>query len=117
MFLSLFALQAACPKAYKSIATNSFEIIVCLSMWRVIFRKVFQKWMAHELFIFNDCQNLVHDVWDFPNIKVWLSLPSFSLIPLDIEKIEIQKQTMNSSCFHMGQSDNLKNHQTWKQSL
>jgi hypothetical protein len=32
MFLGLFALQAACPKAYKSTATNSFEIVVSLSM-------------------------------------------------------------------------------------
>jgi hypothetical protein len=31
-FLNLFALQAACPKAYKSIATNSFEIVIILSM-------------------------------------------------------------------------------------
>jgi hypothetical protein len=31
-FLSLLALQTACPKAYKSIATNSFEIVVSLSM-------------------------------------------------------------------------------------
>ncbi len=31
-FLGLLALQAACPKAYKSIATNSFEIVVNLSM-------------------------------------------------------------------------------------
>jgi hypothetical protein len=32
MFLGLFTLQVACPKAYKSIATNSFEIVVSLSM-------------------------------------------------------------------------------------
>jgi hypothetical protein len=31
-FLSLLSLQAACPKAYKSTATNSFEIVVSLSM-------------------------------------------------------------------------------------
>jgi hypothetical protein len=31
-FLSLLALQATFPKAYKSIATNSFEIVVNLSM-------------------------------------------------------------------------------------
>jgi hypothetical protein len=31
-FLGLLALQAACLKAYKSIATNSFEIVVILSM-------------------------------------------------------------------------------------
>jgi hypothetical protein len=32
VFLSLLALQATCPKAYKSTATNSFEIIVSISM-------------------------------------------------------------------------------------
>jgi hypothetical protein len=37
VFLGLLALQPTCPKAYKSIATNSFEIVVNLSMWRVIF--------------------------------------------------------------------------------
>jgi hypothetical protein len=31
-FLALLALQVACRKAYKSIATNSFEIVVNLSM-------------------------------------------------------------------------------------
>jgi len=31
-FLSLLAIQAACPKIYKSTATNSFEIVVNLSM-------------------------------------------------------------------------------------
>jgi hypothetical protein len=31
-FLNFLALQAACSKAYKSIPTNSFEIIVNLSM-------------------------------------------------------------------------------------
>jgi hypothetical protein len=31
-FLNLLALQAACPKAYKSTVTNSFEIVVSLSM-------------------------------------------------------------------------------------
>jgi hypothetical protein len=31
-FLSLLALQAAYSKVYKSIATNSFEIVVSLSM-------------------------------------------------------------------------------------
>jgi hypothetical protein len=31
-FLGLLALQAACPKAYKSIVTNSFEIVVSISM-------------------------------------------------------------------------------------
>jgi hypothetical protein len=31
-FLSLLALQTTCPKAYKSTATNSFEIVVNLSM-------------------------------------------------------------------------------------
>jgi hypothetical protein len=31
-FLDLFVLQAACPKAYKSTATNPFEIVVNLSM-------------------------------------------------------------------------------------
>jgi hypothetical protein len=31
-FLSLLALQAAYPKAYKSTTTNSFEIVVSLSM-------------------------------------------------------------------------------------
>ncbi len=45
---------------------------------------------------------LVPIIWDFPNIKVWLSLP----VLLDIEKIEIQKQTRNSSCFGVAQSDN-----------
>jgi len=61
--------------------------------------------MAHGLFMFNACQDLVPVVRDFPNIKVWLSLPSAWPILLDIEKIEIQKQTMNSSCFGMAQSD------------
>ncbi len=32
MFLSLFVLQASCPKAYKSTTTNSFEIVVSLSV-------------------------------------------------------------------------------------
>jgi hypothetical protein len=32
MFLSLLALQATYPKVYKNIATNSFEIVVSLSM-------------------------------------------------------------------------------------
>jgi hypothetical protein len=32
VFLGLFALQAAYPKAYKSTATNSFEIVISLSM-------------------------------------------------------------------------------------
>jgi hypothetical protein len=32
VFLSMFALQVACPNVYKSIVTNSFEIIVNLSM-------------------------------------------------------------------------------------
>ncbi len=32
VFLGLLALQAACPKAYKSITTNSFEIVISLSM-------------------------------------------------------------------------------------
>ncbi len=32
VFLNLLALQAACPKAYKSTTTNSFEIVVNLSM-------------------------------------------------------------------------------------
>jgi hypothetical protein len=32
VFLGLLALQAAYPKAYQSIATNSFEIVVSLSM-------------------------------------------------------------------------------------
>jgi hypothetical protein len=58
-FLSLLAIQAHCPKAYKSTTTNSFEIIISLSMWRVTFRKVFQKWMAHGPFMFNACQDLV----------------------------------------------------------
>jgi hypothetical protein len=31
-FLSLLALQVTCPKAYKNTATNSFEIVVNLSM-------------------------------------------------------------------------------------
>jgi hypothetical protein len=31
-FLNLLALQATCPKAYKSTATNSFKIVVNLSM-------------------------------------------------------------------------------------
>jgi len=31
-FLNLFALQATRPKAYKSTTTNSFEIVVSLSM-------------------------------------------------------------------------------------
>jgi len=31
-FLSLLAIQAACPKTYKNIATNSFEIVVNISM-------------------------------------------------------------------------------------
>jgi hypothetical protein len=31
-FLSLLALQATSPKAYKSITINSFEIVVNLSM-------------------------------------------------------------------------------------
>jgi hypothetical protein len=31
-FLSLLALQGAYPKAYKNIVTNSFEIVVNLSM-------------------------------------------------------------------------------------
>jgi hypothetical protein len=31
-FLSLLAIQAACPKSYKNIAKNSFEIVVNLSM-------------------------------------------------------------------------------------
>jgi hypothetical protein len=31
-FLSLLAIQAHCPKAYKSTTTNSFEIIISLSM-------------------------------------------------------------------------------------
>jgi hypothetical protein len=31
-FLGLLTLQATCPKAYKSTATNSFEIVVSLSM-------------------------------------------------------------------------------------
>jgi hypothetical protein len=31
-FLNLLALQASSPKAYKSIVTNSFEIVVSLSM-------------------------------------------------------------------------------------
>ncbi len=62
--------------------------------------------MAHGLFVFNACQDLVLVVWDFPNIKVWLSLPSAWPVLLDIEKIEIQKQTKNSSCFGVAQSDN-----------
>jgi hypothetical protein len=32
MFLSLLALQATRPKVYKSTTTNSFEIVVNLSM-------------------------------------------------------------------------------------
>jgi hypothetical protein len=32
VFLGLLALQAACPKVYKSTTTNSFEIVVSLSM-------------------------------------------------------------------------------------
>jgi hypothetical protein len=32
VFLSLLIVQVACPKTYKSTATNSFEIIVSLSM-------------------------------------------------------------------------------------
>jgi hypothetical protein len=31
-FLDLFALQVACPKAYKNTTKNSFEIVVNLSM-------------------------------------------------------------------------------------
>ncbi len=41
-FLDLFALQVACPKAYKNTTKNSFEIVVNLSMWRVIFKKFFR---------------------------------------------------------------------------
>ncbi len=36
-FLGLLALQVPCPKAYRSTTTNSFEIVVILSMGRVIF--------------------------------------------------------------------------------
>jgi hypothetical protein len=32
VFLGLLALQVACPKAYKNTITNSFEIVVSLSM-------------------------------------------------------------------------------------
>ncbi len=32
VFLNLLALQATCPKAYKSTTTNSFEIVVSLSL-------------------------------------------------------------------------------------
>jgi hypothetical protein len=35
----LLALQATRPKVYKSTTTNSFEIVVNLSMWKVIFFK------------------------------------------------------------------------------
>jgi hypothetical protein len=31
-FLCLFALQATSPKAYNNIVTNSFEIVISLSM-------------------------------------------------------------------------------------
>jgi hypothetical protein len=31
-FLSLLVVQVACPKTYKSIATNSFDVVVTLSM-------------------------------------------------------------------------------------
>jgi hypothetical protein len=62
--------------------------------------------MAHGLFVFNAYQDLVPVVWDFPNIKMWLSLPSVWSVLLDIEKIEIQKHTRNSSCFGVAQSDN-----------
>ncbi len=91
MFLSLLALQATYPKVYKNIATNSFEIVVSLSMWRVIFFLKIQKWMAHGLFIFNAYPDLMFAIWDFPNIKVWLSLPGAWPIFLDIEKTKIQK--------------------------
>jgi hypothetical protein len=45
----LLASQAACPKAYKIIPTNSFKIIVSISMWKVIFKKKFRsEWhMGH----------------------------------------------------------------------
>jgi hypothetical protein len=33
----LVTLQATRPKAYKNTTTNSFEIVVSLSMWKVIF--------------------------------------------------------------------------------
>jgi len=46
MFLSLLALQATRPKVYKSTTTNSFEIVVSLSMWKVIFFLKIQKWMG-----------------------------------------------------------------------
>jgi hypothetical protein len=44
-------------------------------------------------------------------------MPNAKLVLLDIEKIKIHKQTRNSSCFDVAQSDNLKNHQTPKQFL
>jgi hypothetical protein len=62
--------------------------------------------MGHGLFMFNACQDLMPIVWDIPNTKVWLSMPSVWLVLLDIEKTEIHKQTRNSSCFGVAQSDN-----------
>ncbi len=58
-FLNLFALQASSPKAYKNTITNSFEIVVSLSIWRVIFWKKNQKWMTHGPFKFNAYQDLM----------------------------------------------------------
>jgi hypothetical protein len=102
----LLALQATRPKVYKRTTTNSFEIVVNLSMWKEIFLRKTQKWMAHRLFMFNAYQDLVPAIWDFPNTKVWLSMPSVWPVLLDIEKTKIQKQTKNSSCFGAAQSDN-----------
>jgi hypothetical protein len=62
----LLALQVACPHAYKNITTNSFEIVVSFSMWRVNFIKVFQKWMADGLFMFNACHDVVPCCLAFP---------------------------------------------------
>ncbi len=56
--------------------------------------------------MFNAYQDLMPIIWDFLNIKVWFSLPNAWRVLLDIEKIEIQKQTRNSSCFGVAQSDN-----------
>ncbi len=67
--------------------------------------------------MFNACQDLVPCCLGFPQYKGVTFLPNAWLVFLDIEKIEVQKQTKNSSFFGVAQSNNYKNHQTPKQSL
>jgi Rps23 Pro-64 3,4-dihydroxylase Tpa1-like proline 4-hydroxylase len=67
--------------------------------------------------MFNACQDLVHCCLGFPQYKGVTFCAQCLTKFLDIEKIEIQKQTKNSSCFGMAHNDNYKSHQTLKQSL